>query len=147
MTGDPYSILGVDPAATAAEIKERFRFLSHAYHPDKFATIAQRKAAEQEFKRINEAYQVLSDPIERANYDRQRTRARTEPDAASTPSPPPAPPRSPRDSTIRSKVPEIGNKHLIFFWLIAAEMLVSAAVGKHPYTFYTLLLETCTAGI
>jgi hypothetical protein len=72
----------------AAEIKERFRFLSHAYHPDKFATEAQRRTAEHDFKRINEAYQVLSDSAQRSRYD--ATRSRT--DSA----PPSSPPRQKR---------------------------------------------------
>jgi DnaJ-like protein len=67
--GDPYSILGVARTATDAEIKQQYRFLSHAYHPDKFATQAQRDMAGEEFKRINEAYDILSDSAARAYYD------------------------------------------------------------------------------
>lgn len=96
MRKDFYSILGVSTTATAAEIKERFRFLSHAYHPDKFATAAQREAAEYEFKQINEAYQILSDPSERANYDRERSRETSSDSARTSP---------PDDSRIRSKAP------------------------------------------
>ncbi len=53
-------LMGVSLSATARELKERFRFLSHAFHPDKFQTQVQRAAAEQEFKAIKEAYDVLS---------------------------------------------------------------------------------------
>ena len=136
MTTDFYSILGIDPAATAAEIRERFRFLSHAYHPDKFATIPQRKAAEREFKRINEAYQVLSDPIQRASYDRERTKKATAESAAS--------PRSPSNSSTSSNVPEIENVvWVILLWLIAAILLVYAAIYRHSYIFSTLLRWIC----
>ena len=45
--------------ASVTEIRERYRFLAHAYHPDKFASESQKKAAEQEFKKIAEAYQTL----------------------------------------------------------------------------------------
>jgi len=69
---DPYHVLGVASTATAAEIKEQFRFLSHAYHPDKFATEKQRKAAEEQFKKVYEAYRILSDPASRARYDASR---------------------------------------------------------------------------
>lgn len=88
---DFYSILGVAPTATAAEIKERFRFLSHAYHPDKFATAAQRETAERDFKRINEANQVLSDPAQRSRYDASRSQS----SAHQTPPRPHAPPPKP----------------------------------------------------
>ena len=66
-----YKVLDVSSRASQAEIKERFRFLANAYHPDKFATQAHKDKAEDEFKKINEAYQVLSVPAKRAEYDRR----------------------------------------------------------------------------
>ena len=45
-------ILGVPESAHSAKIRQRFRFLSHAYHPDKFPDEAQKRLAEEEFKRI-----------------------------------------------------------------------------------------------
>ncbi|MDH3676015.1 MAG: DnaJ domain-containing protein [Anaerolineae bacterium] len=65
-----YEILDVPSRASQKEIKERFRFLANAYHPDKFATPAHKTQAEVTFKKINEAYQVLSVPAKRAEYDR-----------------------------------------------------------------------------
>ncbi len=64
-----YDILGVETSASAEVIKERFRFLSQAYHPDKFANASQKLQAEEEFKVFNEAYQTLSDPENRSRYD------------------------------------------------------------------------------
>lgn len=63
---DYYKILGVERSATEAEIKSAFRKLALQYHPDRNPG---NKAAEEKFKEINEAYEVLSDPQKRARYD------------------------------------------------------------------------------
>jgi len=64
---DPYEILGVSRNATQEEIKKAYRKLAHKYHPDKNPGD---KQAEEKFKQINNAYEILSDPEKRANYDR-----------------------------------------------------------------------------
>lgn len=64
---DYYEILGVDRNADEKEIKKAFRRLARKYHPD---VNPGDKSAEQKFKEINEAYEVLSDPKKRADYDR-----------------------------------------------------------------------------
>ncbi len=69
MIDDLYALLDVAPTASFEEIKERFRFLAHAYHPDKFASLPHKQQAEEHFKKINAAYQILSDPEKRAAYD------------------------------------------------------------------------------
>ena len=63
---DYYEILGVGKNATDAELKNAFRQLVRKYHPD----VNKEPGAEDRFKEINEAYQVLSDPDKRAAYDR-----------------------------------------------------------------------------
>ncbi|OAT82391.1 molecular chaperone DnaJ [Desulfotomaculum copahuensis] len=65
---DYYEVLGVSREATAEEIKKAFRKLARQYHPD--ANPDNKAAAEAKFKEIAEAYEVLSDPEKRANYDR-----------------------------------------------------------------------------
>ena len=63
---DYYEILGVSRDVTDAELKSAFRQLVRKYHPD----VNKEPGAEERFKEINEAYQVLSDPDKRAAYDR-----------------------------------------------------------------------------
>ena len=63
---DYYQILGVARNASANEIKGAYRKLAMQYHPDRNPGD---KQAEERFKEMNEAYQVLSDPQKRARYD------------------------------------------------------------------------------
>lgn len=66
-TRDYYELLGVERTAGDEDIKRSFRRLARQYHPD--ANPGQPEA-EERFKAINEAYEVLSDPEKRARYDR-----------------------------------------------------------------------------
>jgi curved DNA-binding protein len=63
---DYYKDLGVERNASAEEVKRAYRKLAMKYHPDRNPG---NKQAEERFKEINEAYQVLSDPQKRARYD------------------------------------------------------------------------------
>jgi len=63
---DYYKTLGVDKGATEKEIKKAFRRLARQYHPDVNPDDPQ---AEEHFKEINEAYEVLSDPEKRRKYE------------------------------------------------------------------------------
>jgi molecular chaperone DnaJ len=67
---DYYEILGLQKGASDDEIKKGFRKLAIKYHPDKNQGD---KEAEEKFKEINEAYQVLSDPQKKAQYDQYGT--------------------------------------------------------------------------
>jgi len=64
--GDYYEILGVKKDASQDDLKKAFRHLARKYHPD---LNKGSKEAEEKFKEINEAYQVLSDPQKKAQYD------------------------------------------------------------------------------
>jgi curved DNA-binding protein len=63
---DYYQILGISRSASADEIRAAYRKLALKYHPDRNPD---NKQAEEKFKEMNEAYQVLSDPQKRARYD------------------------------------------------------------------------------
>lgn len=64
---DYYKILGVERSASEEDIRKAYRKLAKQYHPDYNPN---NKQAEERFKEINEAYEVLSDPKKRAHYDR-----------------------------------------------------------------------------
>ncbi len=63
---DYYETLGVSKTASEEEIRSAFRKLARKYHPD---VAKDKKTAEEKFKQINEAYEVLSDPEKRKKYD------------------------------------------------------------------------------
>src|ERR671930_2054509 len=63
---DLYKVLGVDKKASQDDIKKAYRKLARQYHPD----TNNDSGAEERFKEISEAYDVLGDPEKRKSYDR-----------------------------------------------------------------------------
>jgi len=59
---DLYAVLGIDHSATSEQIKKAYKKLANKYHPDKGGD-------EEMFKRINQAYETLIDPVKRQSYD------------------------------------------------------------------------------
>ena len=71
MEKDYYKILGVDKNATEDQLKKAFRKKSIEWHPDKWQdkSESEKKNAEEQFKKVAEAYECLKDPDKRAKYD------------------------------------------------------------------------------
>jgi curved DNA-binding protein len=67
MAENPYEVLGVDAGASRSDIQAAYRRLARLHHPD----VNDDPAAAERFKKLNEAYAVLSDPGRRARYDRR----------------------------------------------------------------------------
>ena len=67
MAKDYYEVLGVDKSASDDEIKKAYRKLAKQWHPD--ANLDNKAEAEAKFKEVGEAYEVLSNPQKRKNYD------------------------------------------------------------------------------
>ncbi|MEI6513762.1 MAG: DnaJ domain-containing protein, partial [bacterium] len=83
-----YLVLGVGQKATAEEIRRRYRQLARRYHPD----VNKSPDSTRRFQRINEAYEVLSDPDRRNNYDAVLGFSQQPKPASPKPKTPPNPP-------------------------------------------------------
>jgi DnaJ-class molecular chaperone len=67
---DPYKVLGVPREARDEDIRKSFRHLTKWYHPDAAKTQNERKENENQWIKINDAYELFKDPITRERYDR-----------------------------------------------------------------------------
>ncbi len=146
---DYYKILGISRTASQAEAKRAFRKLAVIYHPDKNPD----PAAEQFFKEVNEAYDVIGDPEKRRDYDFRFVNAFTA--IVQTPSPPrhrdPAyrrkRPPGPRPKTERQKIAEMIEHYAPF-----SRKLILAAFCVSVFLMFDFLLpkraslETVTTG-
>ncbi|KAE8746510.1 hypothetical protein FOCC_FOCC006743 [Frankliniella occidentalis] len=71
---DHYKVLGVEKTATKRQIKKAYKQLALKYHPDKVrGDKSKKKAAEEKFFKINQAYETLSDPNKKKLYDMQKS--------------------------------------------------------------------------
>jgi curved DNA-binding protein CbpA len=72
--GSYYDRLGVSPAATAGEIRQAYLRLAREKHPDRFTDPAQKQSAQAEFQEITTAFNTLSNPRSRQEYDAELQR-------------------------------------------------------------------------
>ena len=104
---DYYRVLGVTPKATDEDIKKAFRALARKYHPD---VAKDKKSAEEKFKEINEANEVLSNPESRRKFDHsaligKRARSRSHHPTGAKADPPDAE-RGPEKMNFNSRAPD-----------------------------------------
>ena len=85
-----YELLQVTPTADLEIITAAYRALIRRHHPDRNPS----PTADATTKRLNEAWEILSDPAKRAKYDRELTAG-----SSSRPAPPPRPPNRPTQET------------------------------------------------
>jgi hypothetical protein len=92
---DHYAALDVAPDASQDEIRAAWRLMVVAFHPDRFRDADQRGRAEELSQRANAAWLVLGDPVQRARYDRTRSRRGRDraPESPAAPGPQPRPRR------------------------------------------------------
>lgn len=131
---DFYQVLDVRPDATPEEIRAAYYRLARACHPD----VSTLPDAEERMRRINEAYEVLGDPGQRAAYDRDRRVPEPAPVRKAWEAPPAAPVRSddPRYGRTRQEPvqPRSRNRTVPFaaaFWisLLLAGLLAAVFIG------------------
>lgn len=136
---DYYTLLGVRPDATAPEIRAAFLALARAWHPDK-ATDEDRPAAEARFRELTEAYETLSDPARRRDYD---TRRRLE----QVWKPPPAP--SGLWSQTRERVVQRWGLERVPWhgWLVLGPVMlgVAAVIAAQFFFYYVFVYGTLIA--
>ncbi len=95
MARDLYETLGVKPGATADAIKRAYRRLAKRYHPD----LNKHRGAREMFLEVKDAYEVLSNPLLRREYDERTARARADGPAWTAAPPGPGAPRKVRVPT------------------------------------------------
>jgi hypothetical protein len=120
-----YELLQLPPTADAQELRQAFRRLSKRYHPD--TTLLPTDQAQEAFRRLQQAYAVLSDPVARRAYDSRRLAAMPLPLAAPRP-PQPLPRRTgePRPVPVRRA---LSGGEWFALLLLAVALVLSLVLG------------------
>lgn len=126
-----YQILGVTEGASSTEIKAAFKRLAVKYHPDKHAGDIE---MEERFKEVNQAYQILSNPYEKARYDIQVMYGQSTFESYYSPPPPPRPKNyrhSYKEPPIDWKENWIATAYAFVFTFVVAAVVMSGIWVKN----------------
>jgi curved DNA-binding protein CbpA len=137
---DYYDILGVAPDANADQIKESYRYKAFILHSDRLAALPERirLKAEEDFKKVNRAYEILSKPDTRRRYDINRSKStrsinefqKTKPAGKPQPAGKPKPEVYPQEIYFKDILPYVKQRGVFF----------ARNVGG-PYTTYYIVLR------
>ncbi len=127
---DYYALLGVHPGISLAELRLVWRRLAHRWHPDHAG-----HAATATFQNISAAYEVLSDPVARAAYDRRRG------------IPPSRPPSSPTAAAPRRKAPGVALRRLCGPLNSLVACGVARRIGNDVIEIFPSAQEATTGGM
>lgn len=128
---DYYQILEISQTATNEEIKKQYRFLSQAWHPDKFPNAEQKAKAEEKIKAINEAYNVLGNPSKRKEYD-ESMGFQQEKKSENSSQPKPNDTNARNDKKDTKENPS-SKSHLPWAFIISAASLFIVCVGVYSF--------------
>jgi hypothetical protein len=138
---DYYNILGVDPDANADQIKEAYKYKAFILHSDRLAGLPERirLKAEEDFKKVNRAYDVLSNPNARRQYDTNRYKStrsinefqKTEPPGKPKPAGKPKPEVYPREIYFKDILPYVEQRG-VFFVRNVGGPYTKVLIGKLP---------------
>lgn len=141
-----YDLLGVSPNAEIEVITAAYKAMIRKYHPD----INKSASASDRTKAINEAYEVLKDPLQRQDYDAKLAEGRTN-RGAPPPPPPPPPPTPPPSPTppSRNEVSSSGRSRELGAWAkyaAACAAVIAILLWLYDAHYRSVRVETVSAG-
>lgn len=140
MSESLYDVLGISSSADQKEIRKAYLKLSLRYHPDK--NTDNPEAAKTQFIRIGQAYEILSDPIRRSEYDRSRRNGYRRPTHSSQPRPQPSAPSYEHDDRYYHCSSAFPEQESYYY-----EYSSSSSTGGGTYESYRQAFDATMAGM